>query len=231
MFECKCQSLFLCEREPQSIEQLVRPPATPMHRLASRRLILYRKSRFPIRTCFLYFDRLEALEAIPHAVVFVSLTGWKPIPHVVVVIALTGWKPIPHVLVWNHGPFRIVQPGLQSKKRGFKLVRVSTRTLRRFLSCSFYTLKRSFYASLCSDCIRQCVLAVPSATAYRSLYSALVWRRAIHLDRLHAVLSGCPAGGLPIRSPTLCSTIASCTSMDAFVHRRLLRFAAADCTR
>lgn len=65
-----------------------------MHRLASRRLILYRKSRFPIRTCFLYFDRLEALEAIPHAVVFVSLTGWKPIPHVVVVIALTGWKPL-----------------------------------------------------------------------------------------------------------------------------------------
>ena len=56
---------FLCEREPQCIEQLVRPPATPMHRLASRRLILYRKSRFPIRTCFLYFDRLEALAASP----------------------------------------------------------------------------------------------------------------------------------------------------------------------
>lgn len=214
MFECKCQSLFLCEREPQCIEQTGASTLLPQctgWQPVSDSLFVSRDSQFVL--------------------IFVALTGWKPIPHLVVFIALTGWKPISHVLVWNHGPFRIVQPGLQSKKRGFKLVRVSTRTLRRFLSCSFYTLKRSFYASLCSDCIRQCVLAVPSATAYRSLYSALVWRRAIHLDRMHAVLSGCPAGGLPIRSPTLCSTIASCTSMDAFVHRRLLRFAAADCTR
>ena len=183
----------------------------------------------------------QCIEQTGASTLLPQCTGWQPASDslfvsrdsqfVLIFVALTGWKPIPHVLVWNHGPFRIVQPGLQSKKRGFKLVRVSTRTLRRFLSCSFYTLKRSFYASLCSDCIRQCVLAVPSAAAYRSFYSALVWWRAIHLDRLHAVLSGCPAGGLPIRSPTLCSTIASCTSIDAFVHRRLLRFAAADCTR
>jgi hypothetical protein len=220
---------FFVREGPQCIEQTGASTLLPQctgWQPASDSLFVSRDSQF-----VLIFVALTGWKPIPHLVVFVALTGWKPIPHLVVFIALTGWKPISHVLVLNHGPFRIVQPGLQSKKRGFKLVRVSTRTLRRFLSCSFYTLKRSFYASLCSDCIRQCVLAVPSATAYRSLYSALVWRRAIHLDRMHAVLSGCPAGGLPIRSPTLCSTIASCTSMDAFVRRRLLRYAAADCTR
>ena len=59
-------------------------------------------------------------------------------------------------------------------------------------------LQKDPYVSLCRDDFCQRIFVVPGAASDRPIHSAMVWRRAIHLDKLHAVLSDSAAGRIPV---------------------------------